>query len=67
MIHHNPSQNQPEILDQTIDNTPYINTIRKGHGPAFPAVLASHPHEAIIERPQERQGFLVLLERKSGA
>jgi len=23
MIHHNPSQNQPEILDQTIDNTLY--------------------------------------------
>jgi|AP45_3_1055517.scaffolds.fasta_scaffold180931_2 hypothetical protein len=28
MIHHNPSQNQPEILDQTIDNTLY-NTIRR--------------------------------------
>ena len=26
MIHHNPSQNHPEILDQTIDNT-FINTI----------------------------------------
>ena len=23
MIHHNRSQNQPEILDQTIDNTLY--------------------------------------------
>jgi len=25
MIHHNPSQNQPEILDLTIDNTMYKN------------------------------------------
>ena len=62
MIHHNPSQNQPEILDQAIDNTPYINTIRKGHGPAFPAVLASHPHEAIIEKAALEVGAQLLLD-----
>ena len=29
----------------------------RGHGPAFHAVLASHPHEAIIEKAARTPGL----------
>jgi len=48
MIHHNPSQNQPEILDQTIDNTLYKHyTSYVDFSPGTKSVLLGFDHRPL--------------------